>query len=102
MCRTGMVYDPIVNGIHQQFRLVGAAFNNAIMEDFTSKSWWYQSTGIAGAGLQKGTALEVIPYQQVTLSSWIQQYPNTVIMQPDPKFVNQYAKLKITTSPCLP
>jgi len=94
MCRTGMVYDPIVNGIHQQFRLVGAAFNNAIMEDFTSKSWWYQSTGIAGAGLQKGTALEVIPYQQVTLSSWIQQYPNTVIMQPDPKFVNQYAKLK--------
>ncbi len=94
MCRTGMVYDPIIKGVHQQFRLVGAAFNNAIMEDMTSKSWWYQSTGIAGAGQQKGTALAVIPHQQVTLSSWVQQYPNTVIMQPDPKFVNQYAQLK--------
>lgn len=94
MCRTGMVYDPVVNGIHQQFRLVGAAFNNAIIEDASTKSWWYQSTGIAGAGSMKGNSLEIIPYQQVTLESWIQQYPGTLVMQPDPKFTNQYAKLK--------
>ncbi len=94
MCRTGMVYDPVVQGKYQKFRLVGAAYNNAIIEDGETKSWWYQSTGIAGAGPLKGVAMKTIPYQQMTLSAWKQLHPNTLIMQPDPKFTNQYAKLK--------
>ncbi|HUM47255.1 MAG TPA: DUF3179 domain-containing (seleno)protein [Chitinophagales bacterium] len=94
MCRTGMVYDPVINGKLEQFRLVGAAFNNAVIEDGTTKSWWYQSTGIAGAGPLKGTALKLFPYQQMTLGAWIQQHPNTLIMQPDPHFIKEYAKLK--------
>lgn len=94
LCRSGMVYDPIVNGNPQQFRLVGVAFNNAIFEDEATKSWWYQFSGIAGAGPLKGTAMKVLPYSQMTLSSWIQQHPNTLIMQPDPNFTKEYAKLK--------
>lgn len=94
MCRTGMVYNPVINGKHQQFRLVGAAFNNAVIEDEETRSWWYQSTGIAGAGPLKGTAMEIIPYSQMTLESWIKLHPNTLIMQPDPHFTKEYAKLK--------
>ncbi|MEP7128500.1 MAG: DUF3179 domain-containing (seleno)protein, partial [Chitinophagales bacterium] len=94
MCRTGMVYDPVINGRLEQFRLVGAAFNNAVIEDETTRSWWYQSTGIAGAGPLKGTGMKTIPYEQMTLNSWIAQHPNTLIMQPDPHFIKEYAKLK--------
>lgn len=94
MCRTGMVYDPVIHGKKESFRLVGAAFNNAVIEDGTTKSWWYQSTGMAGAGPLKGTALKVIPFEQMTLSTWISQHPETKIMQPDPHFIKEYAKLK--------
>lgn len=94
MCRTGMVYDPLINGKREKFRLVGAAFNNAVIEDETTESWWYQSTGIAGAGPLKGTALKTIPFEQMTLETWISEHPNTLIMQADPAFAAQYAKLK--------
>ncbi|MBA2421698.1 MAG: DUF3179 domain-containing protein [Chitinophagales bacterium] len=94
MCRTGMVFDPIIEGKYQKFRLVGVAYKNAILEDGDTKSWWYQSTGIAGAGPLKGMTMKVIPYQQMTLAAWKQLYPNTMIMQPDPKFMTEYAKLK--------
>ncbi len=94
MCRTGMVYDPVINGKRERFRLVGAAFNNAVIEDETTESWWYQSTGIAGAGPLKGTSLKTIPFEQMTLETWISEHPNTLIMQPDPSFAAQYAKLK--------
>jgi hypothetical protein len=94
MCRTGMVYNPVVDGKRQKFRLVGVSYNNAIIEDGETKTWWYQSTGIAGAGPLKGMALNTIPYQQMTLAAWKQLHPNTLIMQPDPKFASQYAKLK--------
>ncbi|MBX7107321.1 MAG: DUF3179 domain-containing protein [Chitinophagales bacterium] len=94
MCRTAMAYDPVINGKREKFRLVGAAFNNAVIEDETTKSWWYQSTGIAGAGPLKGTALKTIPVEQMTLATWISEHPNTLIMQADPAFTTQYAKLR--------
>lgn len=94
MCRSGMVYDPVINGRKQQFRLVGAAFENAVIEDSATKSWWYQSTGVAGAGPLKGSSLKTYPFEQMSLSAWIREHPETQIMQPDKNFVQEYAKLK--------
>ena len=54
MCRTAMVYSPIVNGVRQNFRLVGARHYNAIIEDEGTKTWWYQATGKAAVGKLKG------------------------------------------------
>jgi hypothetical protein len=50
VCRTGRVFEPMVNGKHETFRLVGMDHFNAMFEDATTKSWWRQATGEAITG----------------------------------------------------
>ena len=40
VCRSGRVFEPIVNGKREEFRLVGMDHFNAMFEDKTTKSWW--------------------------------------------------------------
>ena len=94
VCRTGRVFSPIVNGKYQHFRLVGMDHFNAMFEDEDTKSWWRQESGIAVAGKLKGTALKELPSQQLRLSAWIREYPNTLILQPDTVFTKQYKGLE--------
>jgi hypothetical protein len=94
MCRTGRVYDPVINGAIQSFRLVGARHFNAIIEDNATKTWWYQSTGTAAVGKLKGTQLKEIPYEQLTLGAWLNKYPGSQILQPDVIYSNDYTDLK--------
>ncbi|MEO5944625.1 MAG: DUF3179 domain-containing (seleno)protein [Ferruginibacter sp.] len=94
VCRTGRVFSPFVNGKFEKFRLVGMDHFNAMFEDATTKSWWRQATGVAIAGLLKGTALKEIESTQMSLSAWIRKYPNTTILQPDVFFAKQYKSLE--------
>jgi|SRR6185436_15353178 len=94
MCRTGRVYSPLVKGKYQQFRLVGARHYNAVIEDNDTRTWWYQATGEAAAGSMKGKFLEQIPFEQMTLKSWLKKHPESLIMQPDSNFSEEYADLK--------
>jgi hypothetical protein len=94
VCRTGRVFSPVLNGKQQQFRLVGMDHFNAMFEDAETKSWWRQSTGEAITGPMKGQRLKELPSTQMRLSAWIRQYPNTLILQPDPAFIKRYADLE--------
>lgn len=94
VCRTGRIFSPFVNGKFQHFRLVGMDHFNAMFEDEDTKSWWRQATGIAIAGPLKGTALKELPSSQVRLGAWLKQYPNSLILQPDPVFTKQYSGLE--------
>ena len=47
MCRTAMVFNPIIDGAYQTFRLVGARHYNAVLEDAGTGSWWYWGTSIS-------------------------------------------------------
>ena len=94
VCRTGRVFSPFVNGKFQHFRLVGMDHFNAMFEDEDTKSWWRQATGVAVTGKLKGTALKELPSQQLRLGTWMRQYPNTLIMQPDAAFAKQYKGLE--------
>lgn len=93
VCRTGRVYSPLVNNKDETFRLVGMDHFNAMFEDATTKSWWQQATGVAVAGPLKGTSLQEIPSEQVTLSSWLRQNPHSLVMQPDTTFNKDYEDL---------
>ena len=93
VCRTGRVFSPEVNGKLESFRLVGMDHFNAMFEDATTKSWWRQATGEAISGKLKGQRLTEIPSQQATLASWLQQYPNSTILQPDTLFKEDYEDL---------
>lgn len=93
VCRTGRIYSPLVNGHPEQFRLVGMDHFNAMFEDASTQSWWQQATGVAVAGPLKGTALTELPSSQMRLSSWLRDYPQSLILQPDPHFKAEYADL---------
>ena len=93
VCRTGRAFSPFVDGKLESFRLVGMDHFNAMFEDATTKSWWQQATGVAIAGPLKGKALTELPSKQLTLETWLRQYPNSYIMQPDTTFNKDYEDL---------
>jgi hypothetical protein len=93
VCRTGRVYEPIINGHSEKFRLVGMDLFNAMFEDESTKSWWRQATGEAIAGKLKGTVLPEISSTQISLGKWLALYPDSKIMQADPAFKSSYDTL---------
>jgi hypothetical protein len=92
VCRTGRVYSPMIKGKKAHFRLVGMDHFNALFED-ASGTWWQQATGKAVAGPLKGSSLQELPFQQLSLRSWLRQYPKSQIMQPDIHFQKDYKEL---------
>ena len=90
VCRTGRVFEPIVNGKLENFRLVGMDHFNAMFEDETTKSWWRQANGQAITGRLKGTKLPELEAQQTSLAMWLKLYPYAKVMQADPKFKENY------------
>lgn len=93
VCRTGRVFEPMVNGKLENFRLVGMDHFNAMFEDATTKSWWRQANGEAIAGQLKGQTLPEVDATQTTLEKWLALHPNSLVMQPDAKFQEEYDSL---------
>jgi hypothetical protein len=90
VCRTGRVFEPVVNGKKEKFRLVGMDHFNAMLEDASTKSWWRQVTGEAIAGKLKGQQLPEVYSTQTSLGDWLQLNPNSLIMQADTNFIKSY------------
>jgi len=90
VCRTGRVFEPVVNGSPAQFRLVGMDHFNAMFEDAATKSWWRQVTGEAITGKLKGQHLPEFFSTQASLGSWLHLNPNSLVMQADSNFVDSY------------
>jgi len=95
VCRTGRVFSPVVDGVEDNFRLVGMDHYNAMFEDSRTRSWWRQVNGEAIVGELKGKHLEEIPSEQMSLSSWIAAHPDTKIMQRDEDFTERYDSLAL-------
>jgi hypothetical protein len=95
VCRTGRVYSPMVDGVEEQFRLVGMDHYNAMFEDSRTHSWWRQVNGEAIVGKLKGKQLEEIPSQQMSLDAWINVHPDTRVMQRDEDFTARYDSLAL-------
>jgi len=93
VCRTGRVFEPVVNGKPEDFRLVGMNHFNAMFEDVTTKSWWRQSTGEAITGELKGNSLPEIHSIQMSVKEWFTLYPNGKIMRADDSFLMVYDSL---------
>lgn len=94
VCRTGRVYEPIVKGQHEKFRLVGMDHFNAMFEDATTGSWWRQSTGEAIAGPLKGEVLAETESMQLTVNKLFNLFPSAFIMQPDASSIAEYDTLR--------
>ena len=90
VCRTGRVYEPVINGKKETFRLVGMDHFNAMLEDAGTKSWWQQATGKAVAGKLKGQQLPEVLSTQTSMVKWLQLHPDSKILQADPAFITSY------------
>lgn len=93
VCRSGRVFEPIVNDKKETFRLVGMDHFNAMFEDKTTKSWWRQATGEAIAGTLKGQSLPELQSTQMSLNKWLALNPKSLIMQVDKNFKTEYDSL---------
>lgn len=112
VCRTGRVFEPLVNGQPATFRLVGMDHFNAMFEDVATKSWWRQATGEAIAGTMRGSRLPEFFSVQTSLATWLQLNPNSLVMQADSSFITSYdttfkyedgkSKSKLTGTDSLP
>lgn len=83
VCRTGRVFEPIVKGKLENFRLVGMDHFNAMFEDHTTKSWWRQVNGEAVAGALKGEVLPEVESFQMSVGKLFELYPQALVMQAD-------------------
>ena len=90
VCRTGRVFEPVVNGKPATFRLVGMDHFNAMLEDAGTKSWWRQATGEAVSGTMEGQRLPELYSTQTSLAKWLTLHPDSKIMQADPSFIKSY------------
>jgi Protein of unknown function (DUF3179) len=93
VCRTGRVFEPVVNGSPENFRLVGMDHFNAMFEDSSTKSWWRQATGEAVVGPLKGSSLPEIESIQVSASKFFWMYPFGVLMHEDESATEYYDSL---------
>lgn len=94
VCRTGRVYNPVIEGQPTTFTLIGMDSYNALFRDNTTGSWWRQATGECVAGPMKGSSMNEIPSEQLTLAEWMQKHPETKILAPDNMFRKDYDDLK--------
>jgi len=94
VCRTGRVYEPLVDGRSDDFRLVGMDHYNAMFEDSRTGSWWRQVNGEAITGPMKGKVLPSVPSEQMSLEAWLSYHPESLVMQPDSGFIERYKGLE--------
>jgi hypothetical protein len=90
VCRTGRVFEPLVNGKPENFRLVGMDHFNAMFEDETTGSWWRQANGQAITGSLKGSLLPEVESNQVNLRTFFAIYPDGKVMQREDQFRKSY------------
>lgn len=90
LCRSGRVYDRMIDGQALDFGLVGAITFNAVFKDSQTGSWWRQETGEAVKGKHSGKALQDMPTEQMSLENWVSKHPNSLILQYDPNYQKKY------------
>jgi hypothetical protein len=80
LCHTGLVWKRTVAGRTLTFRLIGINNQNMMMEDLETRSWWQQVSGEALTGPLKGTRLERLLHDEVSLGLWRREHPNTRVL----------------------
>ena len=98
LCRSGRVFDIMIDGQALDFEIVGAVNYNATFRDKQTGSWWRQEMGDAVKGKLKGTLLEDLPMEQMSLDAWLQKYPNSQILQYVPALEKRYKLVKDITT----
>ena len=81
LCFTGIVYDRRVDGETLEFGVSGKLImNDLVMYDRQTDSLWQQILGEGIEGQYHGTHLSHLPAIQTTWARWLQQHPETLVL----------------------
>jgi hypothetical protein len=77
LCFSGIVFDPVVQGVRVEFGTSGKLWNsNLVMYDRRTESYWSQVLGEAIVGEMTGAQLKVLPSDQITYGDWKALHPD--------------------------
>ncbi len=71
-------------GRELHFYLAGINNQNFLMRDRETGSWWQQVTGRAIAGELAGSALDLMPNDELTFALWKSETPHGLVLAPAP------------------
>jgi hypothetical protein len=81
LCGTGIVFEPLVNGVVTEFGTSGKLWNsNLVMYDRQTDSYWSQALGQAIVGEQSGVRLDRLPYDVLTYANWKKDHPDGEVL----------------------
>jgi hypothetical protein len=87
------VYDSELNGQDVTFGTSGFLYqNNKLMYDRTTRSLWHSLTGepVVGELAESGIELERYPVTVTTWLDWLEQHPDTTVVDIDTGFKRRY------------
>jgi len=80
-CRSGYIYDPVVQGRRLTFEPVSVHRRNMIMRDRETGTVWQHETGLALMGPFHGERLRILDSQMCNWKSWMAEHPATTVCQ---------------------
>jgi hypothetical protein len=79
-----------VNGRVLHFYLAGINNQNFLMRDKETGTWWQQITGKAVYGPLKGSALDLVPYDELSFGQWKTEVSGGQVLAPLAKYEKEY------------
>ncbi len=76
-CRSGYVFDPVVDGLRLTFEPVSVRRRNMIMRDRETGTIWQHETGEALMGKFKGRTLKILGGELSNWKAWRTEHPGT-------------------------
>ncbi len=78
-CRSGYVFDPVVDGRRLTFEPVSVRRRNMIMRDRETGTIWQHETGEALMGKYRGKTLQVLGGELSNWKAWRTEHPETTV-----------------------
>lgn len=92
LCRTGIVYERVINGGAVEFGTSGKLYkSDLVMYDRKTQTYWSQVLGQGIKGELAGVKLKAIPVDTVKWADWKKQHPDTLVLSRDTGFPNYFA-----------
>ena len=79
-----------MNGRVLHFYLAGINNQNFLMRDKETGTWWQQITGKAIYGPLQGSALELVPSDELSFGEWKSEVADGKVLAPVPKYLKKY------------
>ncbi len=97
LCATGIVFDPIVDGVSQEFGVSGKLWQSNLLmynraESEENESLWSQVLGEAVLGVYTGNKLAIIRSDVVHWGNWKNAHPDTKVLSQDTGAVRNYGR----------